>query len=95
MFVLIISILKLLISTKLGFIFTCIGAIWIISKIDIGSGKKQSKLVQTSQSRDELMKRNAAAMEKYTNQPITSKRVRNGFYNYNESVIVNGQLKKK
>ena len=82
-------------TSPLGILCTIGAGVWLITIINRNTGEVDSRYADTSQDRDELMKRNASALTKRTGKPTESKRVRNGFWNWNDDVSVNGQKKKK
>lgn len=58
------------------------------------TGDSFSRTVETSQDRDELMNRAKSAMEKRSGQPSFSKKVRSGFWIWNDTETMNGKVKK-
>jgi len=87
-------LLKFLFGTTFGWLCTLIGATWIITTYRKKTGEVDSRFVETNQTRNELRKRNKAAMENLDGPPVSSKNVRGGYYNESENTIVNGQIVK-
>lgn len=86
---------KFLFGSLFGWACTLVCATWIITTLRKNTGEVDSRFVETTQTRNELRKRNKAAMENLDGPPVSSKNVRNGYYNESKDTIVNGQIVKK
>lgn len=83
-----------LIILPLKYIFCLVGAIFVIVILNTKTGEVRSNFVETSQTRDEIMRRNASALAK-NGDKVTSRRTRGGFTNQSSDKVVSGQIIKK
>lgn len=71
-----------------------IGMMWIVVYVNKRNGNVQRFDVNTSQTRDELMKRSGTALNTQTGEEVKSKRTRGGFQHETESTSVFGWSQK-
>ena len=75
-------------------IYFVIGVIFVVVTVNKNTGETTTSWVETSQSRDEMRKRNKSALETRGEKVTESKKTRNGWFNDTDDTFVSGQIRK-